>query len=102
MRWRIVYHGITINLPLVNIAQNLNVQYCRYRLFEESGTVDPRSPSGSVVGDLIYVVNCMLSKLFSKTDQCTYPGCCEDMNSREDCFLLERLLFIGKRHVNVG
>ena len=58
VRWRIVYHGITINLPLVNIAQDLNVQYCRYRLFEESGTVDPRSPGGSVVGDLIYVVNC--------------------------------------------
>ena len=31
-----------------------------------------------------------------------YPGRWEDMNSREDCFLLERLLFIGKRHVNVG
>ena len=31
-----------------------------------------------------------------------YPGRWEDINSREDCFLLERLLFIGKRHVNVG
>ena len=37
-----------MNLPLVKIAQNLNVAvstvHCIYRLFEESGTVDPLSP----------------------------------------------------------
>ena len=37
-----------MNLPFVKIAQNLNVAvstvYCIYRLFEESGTVNPLSP----------------------------------------------------------
>ena len=37
-----------MNLPLVKIAQNLNVAVSTvhriYRLFEESGTVDPLSP----------------------------------------------------------
>ena len=48
LRWRIVYQRIAVNLPLVKIAQNLNVGvstvYRIYRLFEESGTVDPLSP----------------------------------------------------------
>ena len=48
LRWRIVYQRIAMNLPLVKIAQNLNVAVSTvhriYRLFEESGTVDPLSP----------------------------------------------------------
>ena len=48
LRWRIVYQRIAVNLPLVKIAQNLNVAVSTvhhiYRLFEESGTVDPLSP----------------------------------------------------------
>ena len=46
LRWRIVYQGIAMNLPLVKIAQNVEVCTVHriYRLFERSGTVDPRSP----------------------------------------------------------
>ena len=48
LQWRIVYQRIAMNLPLVKIAQNLNVTVSTvhriYRLFEESGTVDPLSP----------------------------------------------------------
>ena len=48
LRWRIVYQRIAMNLPFVKIAQNLNVAVSTvhriYRLFEESGTVDPLSP----------------------------------------------------------
>ena len=46
LRWRIVYQGIAMNLPLVKIAQNIAVSTVHriYRLFEESGTVDPLSP----------------------------------------------------------
>ena len=48
LRWRIVHQRIAMNLPLVKIAQNLNVAvstvHHTYRLFEESGTVDPLSP----------------------------------------------------------
>ena len=51
-----------MNLRPVKIAQNLNVAVSTvhriYRLFEESGTVDPLSPGkGWIAGDLIYVVN---------------------------------------------
>ena len=46
LRWRIVYQGIAMNLPLVKIAQNVAVSALHriYRLFEESGTLDPLSP----------------------------------------------------------
>ena len=48
LRWPIVYQKKTMNLPLVKIAQNLNVAVSKvhriYRLFEGSGTVDPLSP----------------------------------------------------------
>ena len=76
LRWRIVYQRIAMNLPLVKIAQNLNVAVSTvhriYLLFEESGTVDPLSPrKGWIAGDLIYAVNCMLLELFWRTHQCT-------------------------------
>ena len=48
LSWRIVYQRIAMNLPFVKIAQNLNIAVSTvhriYRLFEESGTVDPLSP----------------------------------------------------------
>ena len=48
LRWRIVYQRIAMNLPFVKIARNLNIAVSTvhriYRLFEESGTVDPLSP----------------------------------------------------------
>ena len=52
LRWRIVHQRIALNLPLVKIAQNLNVAistvHHTYRLFEESGTADPLSPQKSL------------------------------------------------------
>ena len=65
-----------MNLPLVIIAQNLKVAVHRiYRLFEESGTVDPLSPrKRGIARDLIYAVNCMLLKLFWRTHASMYLG----------------------------
>ena len=47
LRWCIVYQRLAMNLPFEKIAQNLNVAvstvHRTYRLFEESGSVDPLS-----------------------------------------------------------
>ena len=44
LRWRIVYQGIAINLPLVKIAQNVAVSAVDGIPFEESEPLDPLSP----------------------------------------------------------
>ena len=47
LRWCIVYQRLAMNLPFEKIAHNLNVAvstaHRTYRLFEESGSVDPLS-----------------------------------------------------------
>ena len=45
LRWRIVYQCIAMHLPFEKIARNVNVAtstaHCIFKLFEESGCVDP-------------------------------------------------------------
>ena len=67
LRWRIVYQGIAMNLPLVKIAQNVAVSTVHrihvYRL--------KRVKLWTLyLHDVIYAMNCMLLELFWRTHQC--------------------------------